>query len=181
MILYVKTGEVEHLQQIEESERHVEVHVGTQDSQLPDIEDVRPENEFQRISRTAARGRKKFGDQPIQPPKHTNTPVARKLEYTDDQLATIKKWITHQREGTHFDKEPNEIDPNTMTFRQRYAYNIVEECLTKQEQFLMQLLGTAGTGKSYTIAGLYHLLISLRGFPSDGWTMNPPCYAEGGR
>ena len=53
------------------------------------------------------------------------------------------------------------MEPDHLNKLQRLTFNLIEEYKNKNEQLLMILLGTAGTGKSYTVAAITKLYIGI--------------------
>ena len=79
--------------------------------------------------------------------------------YSQQELQDMIGWIDKQKELA---KESNEIEenqlpdvnPEHLNRLQRFTYNLVEEFKSKNKQLLMIILGTAGKGKSFTVASL---------------------------
>jgi len=72
----------------------------------------------------------------------------------------MPNWIIEQREldndmiENNTNQQINIKDLNTI---QKFTYNLVENFQKEKKQLLMILLGTAGTGKSFTVAALSQL------------------------
>jgi hypothetical protein len=83
-----------------------------------------------------------------------------KNKYTTQQLEQMPNWIIEQREldndmiENNTNQQINIKDLNTI---QKFTYNLVENFQKEKKQLLMILLGTAGTGKSFTVAALSQL------------------------
>ena len=155
----------EKIRKIEDAENEVEENDNLEVSQLPDLPALPgPTDEFQRMSRTTVKNasKKYREDDTIPDPDIVEGPLPPTLEYTQEQLSKAYGWITANREE-EFTKTPPRIDINQMTYLQRYAYNIVEHHMQEDKQLLMLLLGTAGTGKSFTISGIFHMIQELCG------------------
>jgi hypothetical protein len=53
------------------------------------------------------------------------------------------------------------VNPEDLNRLQLFTYKLIEEFKKKNEQILMILLGTAGTGKSFTVAALTKLYLGI--------------------
>ena len=86
--------------------------------------------------------------------------------YSNEQLLNCKNWIAHQKElANDLNLEENEelpdVDPDQLNNLQRLTFDLIEEYKNKNEQLLMILFGTAGTGKSYTVAAITKLYLGI--------------------
>ncbi len=70
-------------------------------------------------------------------------------------------WITKQKIKYNITQEESnslpEVNPSQLNKLQHFTYKLVEEFKNKHEQLLLILLGTAGTGKSFTVAAITKL------------------------
>lgn len=83
-------------------------------------------------------------------------------KYSGDQILLMKGWIEKHKALLRESEENNEdqmanINPDDLNRLQRFTYNIVQEFKNQRKQLHMILLGTAGTGKSFTVAALSDL------------------------
>ena len=135
-----------------------------EDSQMPQLSDIQPEQfqeEFQAACRVVNMARARHGAKSkIEPPPFTDEVPERRLEYSDLQLQKAHNWLSDMRAATEgkFDKQPPYVGPDQLNSKQLQVYDMVDTYLRHKKQLLLQLLGTAGTGKSWTISSLYHLI-----------------------
>lgn len=54
-----------------------------------------------------------------------------------------------------------EVSPEQLNRLQRFTYNLIAEYKDKDKQLLMILLGTAGTGKSFTVVAITQLYLGI--------------------
>ncbi len=83
-----------------------------------------------------------------------------KNKYTNDQLDQMPNWLIEQREIDNEIIENNNnssINISDLNKYQKFTYDIVDKYKKDNKQLLMILLGTAGTGKSFTVAALSQL------------------------
>jgi ATP-dependent exoDNAse (exonuclease V) alpha subunit len=83
-----------------------------------------------------------------------------KKKYTRRQLNDMPNWIVEQREIDNDIIENNNnqaINLNNLNTIQKFTYNLVDKFHKENKQLLMILLGTAGTGKSFTVSALSQL------------------------
>jgi hypothetical protein len=87
--------------------------------------------------------------------------LSRKDKYTSEQLSDMVGWIDRQ---VSLDKDSlvgNNcpiVLPEQLNKHQLFVYNIVSEFLLNDKQLFMMVLGTAGTGKTFTICALSYLI-----------------------
>ena len=86
--------------------------------------------------------------------------------YSDEELYKMINWIDAQKtlaNEAEMDEENVifDADPNKLNKLQRFTYNLIEKFKLDKKQLLMILLGTAGTGKSYTVAAVTKLYLGL--------------------
>lgn len=82
--------------------------------------------------------------------------------YNCDELNEMIGWIDKQKvlykdNNDSESKTIPDVNPDQLNRLQRFTYEIIKEFKIKQEQLLMILLGTAGTGKSFTVAAITKL------------------------
>ncbi len=86
--------------------------------------------------------------------------------YSQEQLYKMKDWIQKNKELakdmiSEDIVELPDVNPDQLNRLQHFTYKLVEVYKNKKEQLLMILLGTAGTGKSYTVAALTKLYLGI--------------------
>ncbi len=87
--------------------------------------------------------------------------------YSSDELLQIIGWIDKQKTlAAHEEIDEDNIsffsvDIDKLNKLQRLTYNLIEDFKLKNKQLLMVLLGTTGTGKSYTVAAITQLYLGL--------------------
>jgi len=87
--------------------------------------------------------------------------------YSLDELLRLSGWIDKQKTlAAHEELAEDNISFATVDIEklnklQRFTYNLIEDFKLKDKQLLMVLLGTAGTGKSYTVAAITQLYLGL--------------------
>ena len=82
-------------------------------------------------------------------------------EYTPQEINQMGDWVKNQKkiDNDHSIENSSPIVlPEQLNKKQWLAYNIVKSFNEKQEQLLMIIIGTAGTGKTFTVNALTHLL-----------------------
>lgn len=82
-------------------------------------------------------------------------------KYTLLELESMHNWIQIQKQMYNHNDNNQSIQivlPEQLNIEQRLAYNIVKHHLDKNLQLLLLIIGTAGTGKSFTINAISRLL-----------------------
>jgi flagellar biosynthesis GTPase FlhF len=86
-------------------------------------------------------------------------------EYTPQILNLMKDWISINKviynENNNNDEELPDVNPEELNRLQLFTYKLIDEFKGKKEQLLMILLGTAGTGKSFTVAAITKLYLGI--------------------
>ncbi len=85
---------------------------------------------------------------------------------THHNLDSMKDWITAQKvinkeSIEESDEELPDVSPEELNRLQLFTYKLIDEFKKKNEQLLMILLGTAGTGKSFTVAAITKLYLGI--------------------
>jgi DNA replication protein DnaC len=78
---------------------------------------------------------------------------------TNNQLETMKNWLEHQivlDPGQDILENVN-VNPNQLNKYQRFTYDLIDKFNKEKKKLLMILLGTAGTGKSFTVSAITKL------------------------
>ena len=78
----------------------------------------------------------------------------------------MKDWITAQKvinkeSIEESDEELPDVSPEELNRLQLFTYKLIDEFKQKNEQLLMIFLGTAGTGKSFTVAAINKLYLGI--------------------
>ena len=71
----------------------------------------------------------------------------------------MKNWLEHQIEldpGQDILENVN-VNPNQLNKYQRFTYDLIDKFNKEKKKLLMILLGTAGTGKSFTVSAITKL------------------------
>ena len=89
--------------------------------------------------------------------------LAHREKYTTDQLSKIENQFINIQKQIAGEENENEnqtpvVLPDQLNKMQKFAYDLVVEKQRKKEQLLMIMNGSAGTGKSFTIFSLSHML-----------------------
>ncbi len=92
--------------------------------------------------------------------------IKSRQDYSTPILDLMKDWISKQKTLYQESTEETEDDlpdvsPEELNRLQLFSYNIIDEFKKKNEQLLMILLGTAGTGKSFTVAAITKLYLGI--------------------
>ncbi len=86
-------------------------------------------------------------------------------KYSTEQLMAMTYWITKQKEYSMENLEEEielpDVNSEQLNRFQLFTYKIIEEFKNINKQLLMILLGTAGTGKSFTVAALTKLYLGI--------------------
>ncbi|CAF1086008.1 unnamed protein product [Brachionus calyciflorus] len=84
----------------------------------------------------------------------------RKKNYSCSQLDLMNNWVENKKKifNDIDDSKCPLVDKESLNKMQRFAFNIVKTHLQQNIQLLMILIGTAGTGKSFTIFAISNLL-----------------------
>lgn len=83
-------------------------------------------------------------------------------KYTLDQLNQMSYWLSIEKEK---DKDLNEdeiiddVNPSQLNKCQKFTFNLIDKFNNEKKQMLMILLGTAGTGKSFTVSAISKLKV----------------------
>ncbi|RMZ97693.1 ATP-dependent DNA helicase PIF1, partial [Brachionus plicatilis] len=89
--------------------------------------------------------------------------IQRRASYSKEELLLMIDWVDKQS-SIHLETEDNKcpyVEKDQLNEMQRFAYEIIYLHLTESKQLLMILIGTAGTGKSFTIFAISGLLSSI--------------------
>jgi hypothetical protein len=80
-------------------------------------------------------------------------------KYTTDQLESMKTWLAEAKLNDPLNCNENAefADFEKLNKYQRFTYDIVKKHKEEEKQLLMILLGSAGTGKSFTVSALTKL------------------------
>jgi len=80
-------------------------------------------------------------------------------KYTLEQLESMKTWLneTKNNDPNNYNNQESYTDFQKLNKMQRFTYDIVKQYKEEDKQLLMILLGTAGTGKSFTVSALTKL------------------------
>ena len=80
-------------------------------------------------------------------------------KYTTQQLESMKTWLADSKlnDPTILNNNEEHADFNKLNKYQRFTYDIVKKHREENKQLLMILLGSAGTGKSFTVSALTKL------------------------
>ena len=84
-----------------------------------------------------------------------------RLNYTVDELSQMINFIDNQKNinrEIESDELITPVFPGQLNKMQRFAFEIVKYHFLFQKQLLMMIIGTAGTGKSFTISALTFML-----------------------
>lgn len=88
--------------------------------------------------------------------------VSRRNNYSEHQLENFFNFISIQKQLNNHNNNNNQslpvVLPEQLNVEQRFAYNIVKHHLDNDSQLLLLIIGTAGTGKSFTICAISRLL-----------------------
>lgn len=88
-----------------------------------------------------------------------------KNKYSQEQLELMPEWLKNKKNEEQSDTEEHnelqDVNPDDLNKYQRFTYDLVIKFKNEKKQLLMILLGTAGTGKSFTVAALTKVYINL--------------------
>ncbi len=91
---------------------------------------------------------------------NTNWELIR-ANYSNEELDRMINWIKKQKTSLNLPaNETNtlpDVDPEQLNTLQRFTYDLVNVFKITSKQLLLILLGTAGTGKSFTVAAITKL------------------------
>ena len=80
-----------------------------------------------------------------------------KLDFSLNQINSMKNWVNEQKILYNENIDTvllTDVNPDQLNRYQRFAYNIIDKFINDNKQLFMILLGTAGTGKSYTVSAI---------------------------
>jgi len=84
-----------------------------------------------------------------------------KLQYTNEQLKTAPGWISSMPDVLNPDEQLNQLPlvlPGSLSVEQRMFFDMVVESVESNSPLLLIVNGSAGTGKTHTIAAISHRL-----------------------
>ena len=87
-----------------------------------------------------------------------------RANYSEQQIQEMPTWIKTSKEEYTVDEQYDAVDTNSFSEMQKLAYDIVkthfEDTSSEKEPLCLIINGVAGTGKSYLINAIRHLLQS---------------------
>jgi len=77
-------------------------------------------------------------------------------KYSNQYLESMPDWLntTKLNDNSPINDQLNIVDLSNLNKQQKFTYDIVKKFKDEKKQLLMILLGTAGTGKSFTVAAI---------------------------
>ena len=80
-------------------------------------------------------------------------------QFNQNEILRMTDWIEKKKlEEVQLDDNLPIVLPEQLNQEQLQAYNIIKENNEKKNQLFMIIIGTAGTGKSYTVSAISHYL-----------------------
>lgn len=79
------------------------------------------------------------------------------LNYSNEEIEKMYNWVNLQKQIINEKEDTTEmpiVEPEQLNKYQRFAFDIIKQFKEEKKQLLMILLGTAGTGKSFTVSAI---------------------------